>query len=311
MFAGGQDMQPPPGLAIPAQPVHLAPVVAKSTSTRQNRGKFNGSSCCTWGCRSLWKSAAFCFRTIPTLDLFSPALGVALAALLHNMATLTGAAGKFGDAGANVSVAFAHLAVSGTSGTVSIIDETWHGVDLTQLEVHAESGAINLDDNEDFDDYLSSPAGAFLWKMPLRTRVFAAAVVNQASISLPYQSISTSWLNVSESYEQFSLEVTLNEECMWDVKWVFVSAFFVPRWSNPAWQLLDMDFGTEEKQIREKLESIIKQQLELLRPLKPRTIIKPNFRKRFWRKAVLAASKLTPANYRGEEPESHPPRLED
>ena len=85
------------------------------------------------------------------LALFSPALGVALAALLHNMATLTGAAGKFADAGANVSVAFAHLAVSSTSGTVSIIDETWHGVDLTQLEVHAESGSIKLDDKEDFD----------------------------------------------------------------------------------------------------------------------------------------------------------------
>ena len=140
MFAGGLDMQPPPGLAIPAQLVHLAPVVAKSTSARQNCGKPKGRSCCTWGCRSLWKSAAFCFKTIPTLALFSPALGVALAALLHNMATLTGAAGKFADAGASVSVAFAHLAVSGTSETVSIINETWHGVDLTQLEVHAESG---------------------------------------------------------------------------------------------------------------------------------------------------------------------------
>ena len=66
-----------------------------------------------------------------------PAMGVALAALLHNVASLTGAAGMFADAGANVSVAFAHLAVSGTTGTMSIIDETCHGVDLTNLTVHA------------------------------------------------------------------------------------------------------------------------------------------------------------------------------
>lgn len=223
------------------------------------------------------------------------------------MTTLTGAAGTLrfalADAGANVSVAFAHLAVSGTFGTVSTIDEIWHGVDLAQLEVHAETGSIKLDDNEDFDDYLASLAGAFLWKMPYRTRVVAAAVISQASISLPYQSISKSWLNVSGSYEQFSLKATLTEDCIWDVKWVFVSASFVPRWSNPAWHLLDMDFGTEEKQIQDKLGGIVTRQLKLLRPLIPKTIIKPNFRKRFWRKTVLAASELT----RAGDPESRPP----
>jgi hypothetical protein len=181
------------------------------------------------------------------------------------MTTLTGAADTLRFALAvqfgrqNVTYALAHWAGSKTF-------EACHGVDLTNLTVHAGSGAIKLDDISDLDEYLYSAVGATLWPMPFRTRDFTAAVVRQASISLPYQSISKSWLNVSEVYQQLSLVVSLDDKWMWEVKWVFVSATFTPRWSNPAWHVLGVDFGTEEEQIRKKLENVASQQLHRLHP---------------------------------------------
>ena len=53
---------------------------------------------------------------------------------------------------------------------------------------------------------------------------------------------------------------------MWEVKWVFVAASITPRWSNPVWHALGVDFGTEEEQIREKLEKVVSQQLHRLHP---------------------------------------------
>ena len=118
------------------------------------------------------------------LALLSPALGVAW----HNMTTLTGAAETLRFALAvqfgrqNVTYALAHWAGSKTF-------EACHGVDLTNLTVHAGSGAIKLDDISDLDEYLYSAVGATLWPMPFRTRDLTAAVVRPASISLPFQSI--------------------------------------------------------------------------------------------------------------------------
>ena len=182
----------------------------------------------------------------------------------HNMATLTGAAETLRFALAvqfgrqNVTYALALRAGSKTF-------EACHGVDLTNLTVHVGSGAIKLDDISDLDEHLYSAVGATLWPMPFR-RFFTAAMVRQASISLPFQSISKSWLNVSEVYQQLSLVVCLDDKWMWEVKWVFVSASFTPRWSNPAWHALGVDFGTVEEQIWKKLEKVVSQQHHRLHP---------------------------------------------
>ena len=62
-------------------------------------------------------------------------------------------------AGANVSQAFATVAVASTDCAISVITEAWQGIDLLDLTVAAEKGELLLEDTNAVRDYLDSAAG--------------------------------------------------------------------------------------------------------------------------------------------------------
>ena len=62
------------------------------------------------------------------------------------------------------------------------------------------------------------------------------------------------------------------------------------RWANPIWEVVSIDFRSEEEQIQTKLDAIVQQQLKALFPSheQPVTSLQPvalSIRKRWWRKA--------------------------
>ena len=92
---------------------------------------------------------------LPVLAFLVPGAGIGIASLITGFGAVSHAAGQFAAAGANVTSAFATIAVASSNGAVGVAEEAWHGVDLLNLRIEVEQGAIRLDDPSDFVDFLA------------------------------------------------------------------------------------------------------------------------------------------------------------
>ena len=129
-----------------------------------------------------------------------------------------------------------------------------------------------------------------MWHTRGVLREQAIATVEKASLSIPHQGVSKSFLNISGVFQQLHLFISLVESCLWKVQWLYVDVGFWPRWANPLWEVAGIDYKFEEEQIRTKLDAIIQQQLKSIFPSHEQPVtflqpVAPNIRKRWWRKA--------------------------
>ena len=196
--------------------------------------------------------------------------------IMQGLGSFTTAAGTMATAGANVTQAFASVAVASSDGAINVATEAWEGIDLIDLTVAAEKGELILDDNSAFRDDLDSAAGHVVWHTRGELREQAIAIVEKASLSIPHQAISKSFMNISGVYQQLYLPISLLESCLWKVQWLYVDVGFWLRWANPILEVVGIDFKSEEEQIRTKMDAIV-QQLKALFPSheQPVTFLQP------------------------------------
>ena len=127
---------------------------------------------------------------LPLIALLVPGAGIGIASLITGFGAVSHAAGRFAEAGANVTSAFATIAVASSNGAVGVAEEAWHGVDLLDLRVEVEQGAIRLDDPMDFVEFLEMKAAKYLWQVPEHVLELVVAVVSEATIQRPQLEIT-------------------------------------------------------------------------------------------------------------------------
>jgi hypothetical protein len=187
-----------------------------------------------------------------------PGMGIALASVVRGLGNVSNAAGTFAEASANVSTAFAAVAVATSKGTVGLVDEVWQGVDLLNLAVTAQREQLEVDDPRQLEDYIRSNAGRTVWKAPEFVTTLVLATTREAAAGFEMQSLSESWLDVNSRYRQLHLQMHYNSVSdMWEVEWLFVDVSFEARWANPAWELLRLSPNSEEEHIRFRLNYIV------------------------------------------------------
>ena len=71
-----------------------------------------------------------------------PGLSRGGAALLAGVASMSEAAGHFAASGANITAAFATVAVATSQSALGLAEEAWKGVDLLDLYISVEQGSI-------------------------------------------------------------------------------------------------------------------------------------------------------------------------
>ena len=272
--AASAQVPPPPGSSLgqaPAPQIHIAlpkaafPAFQGGAAARpQNGGRRRRCGCkglAKW-CKRLFTFAAW----LPLASLLMPGIGLGAAALLAGLGDLSGAAGQFAAAGANVTTAVASIAVASSAGAISAAEEAWSGVDLLDLRVDAECGAVMLDDVADFRMLVDSPAGELLFKVPEPLRNLALGAIEQATISTPALDFSKAHLNISGLYYQLRISIALLPSCSWALRWQFAHVDFSPRWANPVWTLAASRIDAQEGQIREKIAKVLSQHADTLFP---------------------------------------------
>ena len=82
--------------------------------------------------------------------------------VLRGASQVTSAAGVVAGAGANIT----DVAVATAHGTLGASSKVWQRIDLLNLSIRAEQGAIMINDSKQFSSYLNSSAGRLTWNAP-------------------------------------------------------------------------------------------------------------------------------------------------
>ena len=145
-----------------------------------------------------------------------------------------------------MTVAVAHLAVGAISVSVSAADDFWHGVDLhgvvaERTLVRAAGYSAN-----DIRYWIAEGAGGTL-RSELRLSLFTFAEGFNGSI--PVQQGQGQVLHAEGKYLAWQAEMRELPSGFFGIAISVTSVTFRPRWSNPAWELLELQPTSEPDRI--------------------------------------------------------------
>lgn len=178
------------------------------------------------------------------------------------------AAGAVALSTANISVAVSELTVSIARGSLSIIHETWRGIDI----VNAQCSATGLRwfHREDYeDDFLEGPMAGQMDSLPPEQRHELLKALDAVGPVLTVLESVNASLQSSGNFTYWMYQIVWFKEGFTGVRFLFGHISFEARWANPAWDLL-YDVTQEEGQLLDRLFSTLLKTVNapwLFRPL--------------------------------------------
>ena len=168
----------------------------------------------------------------------SLALGAA-----SNIIAATGEVAGMASAAAQASTSF--IASTGRSG-LSIADEMWSGVDLSNMTVDSWAGAWAADSAE-----VALPVATA--QLGVEHRALVAEALGVVSLAVPVATRECQRLEWPEHYADFVVRASLAKTGHVLVKWRERHVSFRAAWSNPLWQALECRFETARCIVLERL----------------------------------------------------------
>ena len=150
-------------------------------------------------------------------------------------------------AAAQASTSF--IASTGRSG-LSIADEMWSGVDLSNMTVDSRAGAWAADSAEVALPVATAQLGA-------EHRKLVAEALGTVSLAVPVVTRECQRLEWPEHYADFVVRASLGATGHVLVKWRERHVSFRVAWSNPLWQALKCRFETARGLVLERLSQTL------------------------------------------------------
>ena len=175
-------------------------------------------------------------------------------AILESMGT---GAGGFIQAGANMTHTASEIAIEISRGSLSLVQEAWHGIDIANAVVSSTSTRLFLHKNIDPGDFLASDLGHLLVKVPTRERNALLVVLSHIGPGIPYVSDSMVHFNVSGSYHLMHYQVKALAGGYVGLQFHYGNITFTPQWANPLWEAIGADVTREVGALQKALNSAL------------------------------------------------------
>ena len=255
---------PPPVVAQPLVAVAPQPPAAAGRRRRAVQIAW-------WLVRAAWWSARWCGRSATkgvTWAAVAALLiaGLQFAAPLSHLGTMMGVAasvsvtaGKVVDGGLGAVVTAAQgvseFAVTSSRRSASLMQEAWHGVDLTDLQVYQRHAERVADDPDILVDWMRKEFLSNVTQPP--GAAAAVAALTAASVSAPHGSESWQVLLWPGEYQELHVTYDLMASGFFGLHVCYRRVAFRAQWSNPLWSSLEYDLGGEREAILAHLNATL------------------------------------------------------
>jgi hypothetical protein len=162
-------------------------------------------------------------------------------------------AGEVAKAGVNLTDFAVHISRS----SISLMNEAWRGVDLTDASVNAAGARWFIHSGIDPIFFFHSRAAPHLVRLPPKYLQILMDVMSSVSHTMPVIEDVTSELISNTSFVQFEYQVRLLHNGFIGVQYFFGQVNFTVRWSNPLWEMVQLDVGHELETIQAELQATV------------------------------------------------------
>jgi hypothetical protein len=149
----------------------------------------------------------------------------------------------------DLAVSVTDAMVSAVSGTLSLSQEVWHGLDLLNVSLRQVRGKFAGDDGNIITSWLESQDAAILHKLSADLVASLAASARSVSTATPHVQVRNEYLELGCSYVAYVIEARLLESGFTAVQYAVWKANYTPQWSNPMWAALEFPIEAEAQQI--------------------------------------------------------------
>ena len=170
--------------------------------------------------------------------------------------------------GSNATVQVARLATAVSESGLCLAQEAWSGVDVLNISATCEQGRILSDDSEGLASYLATPLGRATVHLPERFLIDALAAVASVSYRIPSIELERRFINISGDFESIHIRAQLVNRHFIGMSWRSSAVTFEARWANPFWEALEVDVGTEEEQILQRVLALVQPLFHSFGPLR-------------------------------------------
>ena len=155
------------------------------------------------------------------------------------------------------------MAWSVTTSSLSSLEASWHGVDLTQVTATRSRGSLLASHPRILQEWLAGDAGrrVTLCEDSGVVQVWQDAIA-AARTGMPAFSHERDFLNVTSSFQRVTIQVDWQRAHEITVAYEYVIARFQTRWANPLWGLVELDLAPEGDQVA----SLVTKLLEAMPP---------------------------------------------
>ena len=166
------------------------------------------------------------------------------------------AAGAVAMSTANISVAVSELTVGIARGSLSLVHETWRGIDIVNAQCSA--AGLRWFHREDFahDDILEGPMAGHVDALPVQQRGELLKALETVGPALPVIERPNASLKSASNFSYWMYQIKWFREGFTGVRFLFGHISFEARWARPAWDRL-YDVTTEETQLLDRLFSTL------------------------------------------------------
>ena len=186
---------------------------------------------------------------------------VQLTSVLKSVADVSKSAGNAAvqvlDTGATVTATASTIFVEITASTWGAAQAAWRGVDLTNVTIAATMGRVVAADESDLIDWINGASTAELTKALPEQLELWKGVVGGMSLSLPVQEHFQETFVEGHALQRTEAQATILNSGQFAFTYHVQHVTFVPQWSNPLWQLLELNITAEAAQMQRTAASLL------------------------------------------------------
>ena len=138
-----------------------------------------------------------------------------------------------------------------------MLDASWRGIDLVDVQLQTSSGTIMAAGAEELAQWLSSPGAMPVTKAPGVALEQWVQLAWSLSADVPALAVTTESFNEQGALRSSEARGVIRASGYFTLEFRHTTASFRPVWANPMWSILELNVSAESKQILGTLQELL------------------------------------------------------